>query len=138
MDSGAQCLLLRVQISHDSLRNRLVRKRTIWAHLGRYFLAASGEHTCILIKHDNKEAIPTCVKEKKTVFKLSIIFQVFNYIRNNTGIVGVLAITVGVAATTTGVSPSRTHFQKSSLRLVEAGETFCGGVDATMTRSTPS
>ena len=98
------CLLLRVQISHDGLRNRLVRKRTIWAHLGRdqmgsnYFLAASGEHTCILIKHDNKEAIPTFVKEKKTVFKLSIIFQIFNYIRNNTGIVGVPAITLGVPA----------------------------------------
>ncbi len=37
-------------------------------------------------------------KVQKTVFKLSIIFQIFDYIRNNTGIVGVRvpAVTVGV------------------------------------------
>ena len=71
-----------------------------------------------------KKLFPYFTKCKKLFLKLSIIFQIFNYICDNIGILGdltymtsipaitlgILAIILGVPAITAGVLPSRALF----------------------------
>ncbi len=87
------------------------------------FLVSAMQAASILTKHNSRKVILLFKEVRKIVIEIFIVFQIFNCICNNIGILndqvfmmdvsvitlGVPAIRLGVPAITTGIPPSRTY-----------------------------